>query len=350
MSDRTPDRLSALRCSVPSGRHPAARVFNLIALGVGAIGLAVVIDELGWDGIRKAVIGTGAWFAVIAAIDLCGSLCDAYGIRGFIRPRAAVPFANVFAAQISGIAINRLTPGNSLGEPVKVTMLVRAEVPVDVAVSAIMMFNLSTIYVGIAAIVLGVPLTALMLDLPPSIERLVWIGLGVLVAVAVILALLVRRGVIGSLVGALAAVRIISSERAQRWRARTAAIDSRLRAIGDARSSGLGQGLAGVLGSRLFNWVGTIIVLHAADIPLEPALVVASLTVGILITWMSNIVPLGLGLADGTNYALYGLLGASPVAGLLFTMINRLRTIVLALMGLLVMTIASRGIARVASR
>ena len=52
-------------------------------------------------------------------------------------------------------------------------------------------------------------------------------------------------------------------------------------------------------------------------------LVVAMLSVGILISWLSNVLPLGLGLADGTNYALYGLLGASPEAGLVFTMTAR---------------------------
>ena len=56
---------------------------------------------------------------------------------------------------------------------------------------------------------------------------------------------------------------------------------------------------------------------------------------------MSNIVPLGLGIADGTNYALYGVLGASPAAGLVFTMINRVRTCVLAVMGLAVLAIAN---------
>ena len=65
------------------------------------------------------------------------------------------------------------------------------------------------------------------------------------------------------------------------------------------------------------------------------------LSVGILISWLSNVLPLGLGLADGTNYALYGLLGASPEAGLVFTMVNRLRTVVLAVMGLAIMAIAN---------
>jgi uncharacterized protein (TIRG00374 family) len=325
-----------------SDRHPAARVFNAIALVVGAVSLVIVLHQLGWTGLRSAVLGTGVWFAVLAAIDMVGSFCDAYAVHGFIRPHAQVSYWRVFAAQISGLAINRLTPGNSLGEPVKVTLLVRAEVPTDVAVSAVVMFNLTGIYVGIAAIAIGVPVTALMLDLPPDIERAVWIALGALLALAILVAWLVRRSAIGTLIDALVTVRILSVARAARWHEKVDSIDGRLRSIGDARTSGLRRGLVGVLGSRVFNWLGTITVLHATGIEMTAPLVIASLTVGILITWLSNIVPLGLGVADGTNYVLYGLLGASPVAGLLFTMVNRLRTVVLALMGLCVMLVATR--------
>ena len=84
----------------------------------------------------------------------------------------------------------------------------------------------------------------------------------------------------------------------------------------------------------------SIVVMHAADIPLRPSLVVAALSVGVIITWASNIVPFGLGIADGANYVLYSVLGATAAAGLVFTMINRLRTVVLAIMGLAVMAIA----------
>jgi uncharacterized membrane protein YbhN (UPF0104 family) len=136
-------------------------------------------------------------------------------------------------------------------------------------------------------------------------------------------------------------VRVISPRTAERWHAATAKIDAQLRELGNARASGIRRGIAGVFGSRLCNWAGTIVVIHAAGIAMTAPLVVAMLSVGILVTWMSNIIPLGLGLADGTNYALYGLLGASPDAGLVFTMVNRVRTVVLAMMGLTVMAIAN---------
>lgn len=325
-----------------SDRHPAARAFNVIALAVGIVGLVVVVHQLGWIGIRRAVLGTGAWFAVIALVDVCGALCDAFAVHGFLRPIAPVSYGRVFAAQISGMAINRLTPASSLGEPLKVTLLVRGDVPIDAAVSSIVLFNLATVYIGIATIAIGVPVTALLLDLPADVARLVWIGLAILLAAAIVIAVLVRRGALASAIGALAALRIVSAARADRWRLKVASIDARLRAIADADASGIRRGLAGVLGSRCLNALGTVLVMYAADVPLTAPLVIASLSVGILITWMSNVVPLGFGLADGTNYVLYGLLGASPAAGLLFTMVNRLRTIVLALIGLAVMLVATR--------
>ncbi len=320
--------------------HRASRLFNVIALAIGAVAFAFVAAHLGWSGVREAVIGTGAWFAVIAAIDLASAMCDAFGIHGLLRPSSRLPYARVFAAQLSGMAINRLTPGNTLGEPVKVTMLVRSA-PVDGAVAAIMMFNLLTMYVAIAAIVIGVPLTALWLDLPEQVALVLWIATAALVALALAIWLIVRRGAVGTVIDTLVGLGVLGSERAARWRAKVTAIDGRVRGLASARVAGTGRGLAGVVGSRVLNWVGTITVLHAADIPMTAPLVIASLSVGILVTWLSNIIPLGLGIADGTNYVLYGLLGAAPVAGLLFTLVNRLRTVVLALLGLTVMFIAN---------
>lgn len=321
-------------------RYRASSLFNAIALVIGAIAFGFVAARLGWSGVREAVVGTGAWFAVIAAIDLASAMCDAFGIHGLLRASSRVPYPRVFAAQLSGMAINRLTPGNTLGEPVKVTMLVRSA-PVDGAVAAIMVFNLLTMYVAIAAIVIGVPLTVLWLDLPPQVAAAVWIATAVLVGIALVMWLLVRRGAVGTAIDALSGIGVLAPERAARWRARVTAIDGRVRGLASTRTAGLGRGLAGVIGSRVLNWAGTIAVLHAADIPMTAPLVIASLSVGILVTWLSNIIPLGLGIADGTNYVLYGLLGAAPVAGLLFTLVNRLRTVVLALLGLVVMFIAN---------
>ena len=319
-----------------ANRGRARHVFHAIALVVGAVALAVLVDQLGWAGLRRVILGTGAWFAVLAVIDLASVCCDAGGIYSFLRPHAPVRYGRVLVAQASGLAINRLTPANSMGEAVKVTMLVE-HVPRTAAVSAVVMFNLATIWIAIAAIVVGVPLTLLVLELPPRVQLVVWIATGVLAGLALGLFALVRRGAIATLIAAPARLGLLAPARAARWRAKVADIDATVQQFG---RPGARLGIAFVLGSRALNWAGTVVVMIAADIPLTAPLVLAMLSVGILITWLSNVIPLGLGLADGTNYALYGVLGSSGPVGLVFTMINRARTVVLALLGLTIMLIA----------
>jgi uncharacterized protein (TIRG00374 family) len=319
-------------------RSRARAWFSSIALVIGAVALAFVLHALGWTGARDAIVGTGAWFLALAAVDLVSVTCDAYAIHRLLGRR--VPYLKVFAAEASGIAINRLTPGNTLGEPVKVAMLSR-DTTMTVAVAAVVMFNLTTMYTGIAAIALGVPTTALLLDLPHGAVVIAWVGLALLVVVAVAVALLVRRGAVVTLVHGLARIRLISVARAEGWSVRLQELDAQLKVLGDTRNHDIRGAIAGVLGSRVCNWIGTVLVIHACGISLTPALVVAMLSVGILVTWFSNIIPLGLGIADGTNYVLYQLLGATAAEGLVFTMVNRVRTVALAVMGLTIMVIAN---------
>ncbi|MBA3539616.1 MAG: flippase-like domain-containing protein [Deltaproteobacteria bacterium] len=323
-----------------ASRYRKSHIFNVVALVIGAIALTILLYRLGWSGLSRVLTQVGPWFAVIAVIDLASVACDAFGIHGFLRAQLPqrVSYWRVFAAQISGVAINRLSPANSLGEPVKMTML-SEHVPPASAISAVVMFNIGTVYLGILVIVIGVPLTLLTIDLPPRVELAVWIGTGVLLLVAVLLVFAIRRGPISTLLAIGIRLRLVSDTRAVRWRPTVTQIDTNIRSLGNPRS-GRARGIAGVLGSRCFNWLGTVVLLYASDFPLSASLVIASLTVGVLITWTSNIIPLGLGISDSGNYALYGALGAGASAGLDFAMVNRARTCVLAMMGLTVMSIA----------
>ncbi len=199
-----------------------------------------------------------------------------------------------------------------------------------------MLFNFTTILVAIAVIVIGVPLTAVLVGLPEGAEVAVWVASGVLVAFAFVIAALVRRGAVGSCIDVARRLRLISAARHERGSAAVRRVDDQVRRLG-----GLGRGVAGVAGSRALNMLGTVLVLRACEVPLAAALVIASVSVGQVVTWVSNVVPLGLGIADSANYVLYDLLGASHRAGLLFTMVNRLRTVVLAGFGLAVYAVAT---------
>lgn len=324
--------------TVPLVARPRARhVWHVVALAVGAVALAFLIDRLGTDGFERVILGTGKWFLVIAAIDLASVFSDAAGVYCFVRPLAPISYFRVLAAQASGIAINRLTPGNSLGEPVKVTMLM-AHVPETAAIPAIVMFNISSYLVAVSMIGIGVPLTLLSLDLSTGATVAVLVVTGLLVVVVSGLVVLARRGALATLVRAGRRLRLYSAARAERWQARIAGIDANIQRFGDPATR---RALVFVIASRLLNMSGALVILIALDTELTMPLVIGTLSVGILITWISNVIPLGLGLADGGTYALYGVLGGVPGAGLEFAMVNRVRTVVLASMGLTVMAIAN---------
>jgi len=113
------------------------------------------------------------------------------------------------------------------------------------------------------------------------------------------------------------------------------------RQIGELHRSKAGtwRGVLWVLASKLVTWTATMVLISAVGVAVAPHLVIGVLSVGVLIQWIASIVPLGLGLADGGNYALFDLLGASGAHGAFVTMLNRVRSALVALAGFVVMAI-----------
>jgi uncharacterized membrane protein YbhN (UPF0104 family) len=89
-----------------------------------------------------------------------------------------------------------------------------------------------------------------------------------------------------------------------------------------------------VIASKLVSWTSTITLIAAVGVNITPTLVVGVLSVGLLIGWISQIVPMGLGVQDGGNYALFGILGATGPQGLLVAMLQRARSVSVAILGL----------------
>ncbi len=313
------------------------RWLHALALVVGIAALAVLVQRTGWGALVEPLARIAPWFALIAVIDLGAVMCDAGALHAYARSHAKVSYGRVFAAQASGLAINRLTPGNCLGEPIKVTMLL-GELPRSAAVSSVVMFNVATMSCAIATIIVGGPVTLMSLDLPRRAQVAVWVASAVLLGVAVVMMLVIRRGALGVVVRGVRRLGLISRARSTRWEIAVRSVDADILRIGRPE---VRRALGFVIGSRLLYATGTVVLMVAAGLPLTLPLVLATVSVGILITWVSSIVPLGLGIADGSNYALYGALGATGGAGLVFTMANRARTIVLALLGLTVMGVSA---------
>jgi uncharacterized membrane protein YbhN (UPF0104 family) len=319
-------------------RHLASHVFNLAMLVFGAGALAWMLRGLGWDRFREAVVGVGWSFAIIAALDVGAVLLDARALHTFMRPEARmVSYWRVVAAQISGRAVNVVTPLGALGEATKLTMLVTRAPRVRVA-SAIVLFNLAGLYLSVAVMAIGTPVTLLLVDLPRPLKLTVAIGLAIVIALVVALGVLVHRGALTTIVASLRRVHIISAERLDGWRGRLGEIDRQIGELHD-RGAGTWRGVFWVLASKLVTWTSTIVLIYAVGVSITPHLVIGVLSVGVLIQWIASVVPLGLGLADGGNYALYDLLGASGAHGAFVTMLNRGRSAMVALVGFAVMAI-----------
>lgn len=250
-----------------------------------------------------------------------------------------VSYWRVLAAQASGRAINVLTPSGALGEATKVSMLV-GHAPRTRIVSAIVEFNLATLYLSVAVLVIGVPITAELVDLPHTIALIAWIGLAVVIGLAIALVLVFRHGAGATVLAAARRVDLVSAARAQAWAAKVAEVDARLRDLHANRSPGTGRGVALLVASRLLAWAATTATLVALGVAISPTLLVGLFSVGVLVSWVSGVVPLGAGVADAGNYVLFGVLGATGAQGIMVTMAGRVRSLIIALIGLCSMAVA----------
>jgi uncharacterized membrane protein YbhN (UPF0104 family) len=320
--------------------HLASHIFNVVVLVGGAIGLVVLMRQLGWDQAKDVFQHVGAWFGVILALDITGMALDARAIHSFMRPeQRMVSYWRVFAAQASGRAINIFVPGGVVGEATKLSMLV-SHAPRARVLSSIVLFNLATFYISVAIMLIGVPITALTVPLPHQLAVAVWVGLAVLVPLVVAVGVIIHRGAFGTAVSTLRGARIISAERAKNWKARLAELDKHLRRIHSDDTGGVRTGLVLLLVSRVVAWTTTAIVLHAVGVTLSVKLLVGVLSVGVLVSWISAVVPFGIGIADGSMYALFDVLGASGANGVFVTMLGRARSLAIALIGLAIMAVA----------
>jgi uncharacterized membrane protein YbhN (UPF0104 family) len=321
-------------------RHVWSHLFNIVVLVGGSIGLAVMMHQLGWAGARDVFTRVGRWAVVIVVLDLLDMVLDAGAISAFLLPAShRISFWRVFAAQASGRAINIFVPGGVVGEATKVTMLVSCA-PRNRVLLAIVLFNLATFYISVAILIVGVPITLYFVHMPHELAVLAWAGLGLMVGLVIAVGVIVHRGAINTAMATLRGLHIISKERADRWHSKLAELDQNLQHLQSGRVPGAKLAVGLLLAERTVAWITTVVVLHAIGVRLHPTLLIGVLSVGVIVSWMSAIVPFGIGVQDGSNYALFEVLGSSGSLGVLFTLVNRARTLAIAGVGFVIMAFA----------
>lgn len=324
----------------------ASRALIVIAL----VAMGATIWMVGPRTILSHLQTIGWWFAAILAIEVVITMLDAAAVYSVARGKDdAVNYSHVLVAQVAGRAVNAVTPGGSLGEALKASVLTEA-IPTNRAVAAVIYCNLASLIYSLLLVAVGAPLTALFLDLPQAFT----IGLvvaGILAAVAAVgLAILVRRGMLSSLVGVGAKLGVISKKRQRRWKKRLDNIDERLSGTAGGHRRKVAAGF--VLCSKLLTWASMWLILAAAGYQASPGEIAAMLSAGVVLGWLGAIVPMGLGVAEGGNYALFHALGAPPTFGVALALARRVNQIIYAAVGFAVLGIwrlTTRGVVRPAS-
>ncbi len=190
-------------------------------------------------------------------------------------------------------------------------------------------------------------MTALFLDLPTpfTIGLLVAAMLAAIAAVG--LAVLVRRGMLSSVVQLGARIGIISTKRRKRWKKRLDNIDERLHGTAGGHGRRVAAGF--VLASKILSWFSMWFILNAAGYTASPGELAALLSAGVVLGWLGQIVPMGLGVAEGGNYALFVALGAPPTFGVALALARRVNQLIYAAVGFAVLGVwrlTTRGATR----
>jgi uncharacterized protein (TIRG00374 family) len=248
-------------------------------------------------------------------------------------------------AQIAGRGINSITPGGNLGEAVKVGLLSQRCSPRRI-VAAVMYVNLVALVISFGVIAIGSAATAFLFDVPDGGMVALLAGAGVAAGVAIGVMYLIKRGMLATLSNALTHVRIISKKRRQGWNKMLEEVDRRLRGQDSEHAH---KAITFIVISQFLQKALTYLTILSAGYVLSPGQFLALLSAGVLLGWISTIIPMGLGISEGGNVALFTLIGAPAPLGLALALARRVNQIVFAAIGFSVLT-ADRVASRVQTR
>lgn len=314
------------------------RWFTLVSIAVAIVALVLTVWSVGPRELVTQLRAIGWGFAGVLAIEAAATACDSAALHGFLGDDGRRPsYAYVLKAQIMGRAINAVTPLASLGEATKATSLME-RTSSNRAIGAVIRYNLASIGMKLAVIAIGAPLCALLLDVP---RWLVYLFVGGGIAALGLLAggaWLVAKGMLSSGVAALRALHLISRERTNRWLAKARGIDRHLRPKAGVSFRERWTPAGWVAIARALNLAALWLVVLAAGTLIGPGTMAAISSAGPLINLLASLVPLGLGISEAGNAALFLALDEPASLGVAMVLGSRIATLAYAAIGLVLIT------------
>lgn len=315
------------------------KIITFASFGLALVALTVTIWSVGPRTLLAQLAAIGWGFAAVIAIEVGVTLCDSAALSGFLGAGGRRPtFLQVAKAQIAGRAVNAVTPLASLGEATKATTLME-HASSRRAIAAVFHYNLASVGVRLLTIAIGAPICALVLELPTALAIALYVGAAVAATALVVGALLVRRGMLVTLVDTGRAIRVLSKARAARWRKLVLEIDRTPYRAGKQQSQFAPA--KWIVVSRVLALASMWVVLASVGHIAGPGTIAAIATAGTLISMIASIVPMGLGISEGSNAALFAALGAPASLGVTMVLGTRITLIAYAVLGLVLISASS---------
>ncbi len=334
----------------PTEHHPTwLKWVTRVSIVIGIAALVATTWIVGLGVILEHLRTIGWVFVALCAIEILSSICDATAVFYMSHGPGQPTWRHTVVAQIAGRGVNAVTPGGNLGEALKVSLLSQTCSPRRI-VAAVMYVNLIALVINFAVIGIGSAATSFLFDVPRAGMVALCVGglagLGISVAIIV----LIRRGMLATLSNALARIHIISKKRRASWNKTLEEVDARLKGSDDGPHRR--RAITFIAISQFLQKTLTYLTVLSAGYALSAGQFLALLSAGVLLGWISTIIPMGLGISEGGNVALFSVIGAPPPLGLALAFARRVNQIVFAVIGFFVLTadrVASRVHGRVTS-
>ncbi len=311
---------------------------------LGALVYTILKFPGGPETIPKYFVRIGwFWFAVIA-MEAFGTFLDAIAIKAFAAPEnKTLTYRKTALAQLSGRAINIVTPSGNLGEVVKMSVLTEY-VSQSRAVSTILLYNIVRFVIELGFVALAAPICALLVPMPDWLRALILVGGAVCLAISLGCWVLVKKGMLSSVARGLVKIRIIKPARYEKWKDKLQSVDDKLRLVSGASRRDRVIGIVAVLLSQITSMTLSLSILVALGESLSLGFIGAYIVGGFVIYNIAVFVPMGIGLNEGGWYSMLTLMGESPArvaAGTMMVIARRVTLVMYAGVGLFLIAASS---------
>lgn len=314
--------------------------FNLLLAALGLAVFFLTASRLGWENIWEQIEKIGWAILLVAVMRTASQFLFTFAWAWTIPSSARrVPFFELFRIRLAGEAINYLIPSGTLGgEPLKANLL-SPSIGLANGLACVAVGKFSQVLAQLIVMVAGGLFASFTLNVPPDVKTAMFAALSVIGAGLGVIYAGQRQGMFGWLARHLVSLHVGSrfiEPRIEKLRK----LD---RIISEIHSGQPGKFAASVAFNAL-GWLGgaieVFVVLWLLGTPRSVGTAFVIETMSLIISAALFIVPWQAGTQEAGKALIFGLCGLSPASGFAVGLIQRLRDLIWAGLGLLCLAIS----------